>query len=96
MLQDPNPIDADAGHGINSLAESNKGKRIFKTCLDYSHGSPDRNRAIADSYLVAAAPDLLQSLREMVAGFSFAAQNPIAVMVIERANAAIAKAEGKQ
>lgn len=60
----PGPWSYD-GHGINSVAESHKGDRIFKTCLDYSHGSPDRERAIADSNLVAAAPKLLQALEDL-------------------------------
>lgn len=61
----PGPWSYD-GHGINSVAESHKGDRIFKTCLDYSHNSLDRERAIADSNLVAAAPELLSVARKAV------------------------------
>lgn len=46
------------GHGIN-----HQGERIFKTCLNYEIDSSDRQRAQADSKLVAAAPELLEACR---------------------------------
>lgn len=58
----PGPWSYD-GHGINSIAESHKGERILKTCLNYSYGSVDRERAIADSHLAAASPMLLEALQ---------------------------------
>jgi hypothetical protein len=57
----PGPWSYD-GHGINASSEDYRGDRIFKTCLDYSHGSADRDRAIADSEAVAALPDLIDAL----------------------------------
>ena len=59
----PGPWSYD-GHGINARSEGYLGDRIFKTCLDYSHGSVDRERAIADSIAVAAVPDMIQTLQE--------------------------------
>jgi len=63
-MHTPGPWSYD-GHGINCCAEAHLGERIFKTCLDYCHASPDRERAVADSYLVAAAPDLLAAAEEI-------------------------------
>ena len=85
------------GHGINSRSEAHKGERIFKTCLDYSHGSADRERAIADSNLVAAAPELLEACKVLIVRLDQYALNTKQAkfdwIAIEQAASAIAKAE---
>ena len=106
----PGPWSYD-GHGINCAAElydmnagiGFKGERIAKTCLNYDFNSPDRDRAIADSNLIAAAPELLEALRECVTDDgahcfnSNKAENMRARLnaISSVARAAIAKAEGR-
>ena len=95
----PGPWSYD-GHGINSCAESHKGERIFKTCLDYSHGSADRERAVADSNLVAAAPELLEALNGLLMVLTVSGKHSYRPdsdtgKAIANAQAAFAKAEGK-
>lgn len=71
----------------------------FQGCICF--GSPEDRRIIvgtdiarvpeADSILMAAAPELLASLKEVLADASWELERPI----IKRAEAVIAKAEGR-
>ena len=56
----------------------------------------DENERIANAHLIAAAPDLLSALQEMISVFQDHEQyDEESAEVISMARAAIAKAEGK-
>lgn len=88
----PGPWKYDpAGYGnIRPVTETGKNICNFTRC----HTSKELDEAVANARLIAAAPELLAALREMVAGFGFAVNNGVAAKLIERAQAAIAKVEG--
>jgi hypothetical protein len=84
----PRPWNYD-GHGIN-----HEGERIFKTCLNYDYGSTDRDRAIADSILVVAAPDLLEAAEEVETAIQGLKLDDALRAATNKLYAAIARATG--
>lgn len=64
----------------------------------YHHGDKDNiasNVRAQDAYLLAAAPDLLEALKSLMADEGYSAALPAYDTRAKRAMAAIAKAEGK-
>jgi hypothetical protein len=92
----PGPWNAGDGKGNGSLlmvyCDDSLGCRIAD-CSNPGH-LITQQRAEANTKLIAAAPELLQSVREIL-GWYVEGGHAVPRVFIDRANAAIAKAEGR-
>jgi len=82
-----NPRDNALGAPKTDIVDA-RGDPLFATCLEFSP-------TLADARLIAAAPELLASLKEMLEVYGWDdGLGPLEIL--ERAKAAIAKAEDQK
>jgi len=86
----PGPWEASHDIGANCVATITSGWVVVSIGAD-----PNKFDAKADAQLIAAAPELLEALRAMLAASLPVDKNANGMDAVEKAISAIAKAKGK-